>query len=530
MSLTKVSYSMIQGSPLNVVDFGAVGDGVTDDTAAIQQAINSANGNIVVGIEGKTYLVSTISLPSNTTLKNISLLAKPSSTNFNPVLKVDGTSLTSANPITNIFVENVYIDGNRNNQSNITYPSEMDGGRHGINFLGWVSNVILKNVTCTMCGTDGLEFFDKNVDNVEGTYCFNNILIDGCTFTWNGRHGMAADSINYLTITNSTFNNNGLPTSLAGTTGHELNTDGSWARWSFPPTVPGPSYGCGIDIESNQYPGNGFANLVIDSNNMQNNGGDGLMITEQKLVSDYTNFVSRGPFVICNNIATRGQSNVKPKGIGIYGNPAEVSGNAVFDYVSLSNNIVLGSTIFQNAARVNVDSSNIFKCGNNFPEILNCTDYNIAENIFFDTNYLLDTGSKSTNQTFYAQASASQTFTAGTDNIIVFGNTIYSPSLVTFTSGTTFKSRFPAWFKVTVQFISDTLGTDPGTLQLGYKRNGIFTISSLNNITKSSNSYIMQDELFLSPVDSVQFFANPQNTVSISLTNAYLVKLFIEQI
>lgn len=41
MSLTKVSYSLINGSPANVLDYGAVGNGVNDDTAAIQSALNN---------------------------------------------------------------------------------------------------------------------------------------------------------------------------------------------------------------------------------------------------------------------------------------------------------------------------------------------------------------------------------------------------------------------------------------------------------------------------------------------------------
>lgn len=41
MSLTKVTYSMIDGAVANVYDYGAVGDGVADDTAAIQAAITA---------------------------------------------------------------------------------------------------------------------------------------------------------------------------------------------------------------------------------------------------------------------------------------------------------------------------------------------------------------------------------------------------------------------------------------------------------------------------------------------------------
>lgn len=66
MPLTKVSFSLIDGIPLNVVDYGAVGDGSTDCTAAIQaafDAVQSAGG--VYFPPGNYKITAQITLTTN---------------------------------------------------------------------------------------------------------------------------------------------------------------------------------------------------------------------------------------------------------------------------------------------------------------------------------------------------------------------------------------------------------------------------------------------------------------------------------
>jgi hypothetical protein len=63
MSLTKVSYSMINGAPLNITDFGAVGNGVADDTAAFN-AMFATGANTFELVAGKQYVIGDVILPA----------------------------------------------------------------------------------------------------------------------------------------------------------------------------------------------------------------------------------------------------------------------------------------------------------------------------------------------------------------------------------------------------------------------------------------------------------------------------------
>lgn len=64
MSLTKATYSMIDGAPANVLDFGAIGDGVANDSVAIQAAVDTGRS---VYFPAGTYLCN-ISINNKTIL------------------------------------------------------------------------------------------------------------------------------------------------------------------------------------------------------------------------------------------------------------------------------------------------------------------------------------------------------------------------------------------------------------------------------------------------------------------------------
>ena len=80
MALTKANNRMIDGAPANVRDFGAVGDGTTDDTAAIQAALDSGAARIYIP-DGDYKVTGTLTLQPNTHLQGSHGIGRKFNTN-----------------------------------------------------------------------------------------------------------------------------------------------------------------------------------------------------------------------------------------------------------------------------------------------------------------------------------------------------------------------------------------------------------------------------------------------------------------
>ena len=122
MALTRVSTAMVKYDPVSVKDFGAVGDGVTDDTAAIQAAIDyvygtGTYGTVVIPPSSGEYIFTAIVNKSKVTLKGTGGVLKlknnvcaDSGTNYYPVGNISPLDVS-------VVYDSLIIDGNKANNT-----------------------------------------------------------------------------------------------------------------------------------------------------------------------------------------------------------------------------------------------------------------------------------------------------------------------------------------------------------------------------------------------------------------------------
>lgn len=242
---TPITPDYIEG--YNVLNYGAKGDGVNDDTVAINNLITTVSnaGGGIIYVPSGNYLIDTsgysgILMKSNVDLilhDNATLVEKDSSQYNTAVVRFRG-------------IENASITGGKIYGKRRFHVGDSNEWAHGIAIQG--SNLIdVKGVYIYDCWGDGICL----ADNPSGLSYSSNVTIDGVTCDNNCRQGLSVTSgLRSTIIKNSIFSNSHHDTSLSGPND-------------------------GIDIEPNDPLKAPYLELTIDNCQFINNGMVGLPAT-----------------------------------------------------------------------------------------------------------------------------------------------------------------------------------------------------------------------------------------------------------
>lgn len=153
MSLTKATYSMIDTAPINVRDYGAIGDGVADDTSAIQAAIDAATlvgASKSVFVPTGTYKVTALSVPEGMNIYGEGVRSSK-------LIASGNGDIVSV--LSNLYLTDIWIDGNGGSGKGFVNPA--------LSARPNVTQMRIENFT------DGIGFYDKLGQNAHWQSVFS---------------------------------------------------------------------------------------------------------------------------------------------------------------------------------------------------------------------------------------------------------------------------------------------------------------------------------------------------------------------
>jgi hypothetical protein len=176
MALTKATYSVIEGAPVNVLDYGAVGDGVADDTAAIQAALAAGAGGVVVFPQPASFyrLGSSLGdIPANTTLQGPG--------RYSPCLKRGFNGGYMANFLDGVGCQDMTWDGNGGTNTGGIIDVPLSNGNQSVSNCRFINAAGGTPIHFTAAGANGSgsRSFWLNVDawRVDGATGTNNYAV-----------------------------------------------------------------------------------------------------------------------------------------------------------------------------------------------------------------------------------------------------------------------------------------------------------------------------------------------------------------
>lgn len=238
MSLTKATYSMIDGAAVNVLDFGAVGDGVANDTAAIQAAISS--GARTIWFPAGTYLVTsaltqatnqswvgeggqratTIKKGFNGTLVTMGSLGELSHLNFDG----NGSSFTGKNIVVPVGCFSPLIERVRsiNSEAQGLYFEADSGGGATVSFFEGVTTAPTTQAAIGCAG-----------DTTATPRFFSNIWLSGGLFAITGMNDtFITNAYVYKIVTSSTTANFYITNCRFASSGDPIVIEGAGGQFS----------------------------------------------------------------------------------------------------------------------------------------------------------------------------------------------------------------------------------------------------------------------------------------------------------
>jgi parallel beta-helix repeat protein len=434
-SVTPPSSGGAPAGSLNVKDYGATGNGSTDETNAIQSAIDAVSPGGTVYIPDGTYMINATAIPSGGT-HGLEINGKSNVTinlSSRAVLKAITNSSDSYEILRIVYSSNITITGGTLLGDKDTHTSSSGEDGTCLTILG-SQYVTLDGVTFRKGHGDGI-YVQKTGSGVRTQHMIaRNIMVDG-----NYRQGIAIVDGDDILIENSTIKNSGGLPGGGGGIDMEPNANETVNNIRIIGNTIANQASTGIGGGGRYLSGAVTTNVVVTGNTVSGNGIYGI----------YFNDNSDSTVISSNSILNNGEA-----GIGL-GSPSPNS--------QVLNNIITGTV---GTGIYIEDSKNSVIKGN---RISNSTGPGIdgtyrGTGVIFSGNYVWSNGKTSVPSSLDTNAPDSSTITSV--SVLPSTLSINSGAQTQFTSivtGTDSFSLGVTWFATRGTITSSGLYTAPST-------------------------------------------------------------------